>query len=222
MSSLFAKYLNDVERFFFVVRASGFVLSPRDTEKVRQWYLKGVPMRVVMEGIIEGARTHAYKSSPGEKLPHQLSFYSRFIGGRVRAFNRLPVLPDNTVEDENESKSYVSQLIAELRLLTMQEERAIEREVKGELLERLEALGKRTDAELDEGELFHELQLLDDDILALYHSRLAADEKESIARTCRDRMSRERGLSRKAMEGRYRALEAQTLRERLNLMELAK
>jgi len=221
VSPLFAKYLNDVERFFFVVRASGFVLSPRDTEKVRGWYLKGVPMRVVMEGIIEGAKAHSYKSSPGEKLPHQLSFYSRYIGARVRAFNHLPVLPETTPEIDDEGECYVAQLTAEVRLLTMQEERMLEREVKQELLERLEELGERNCDESDEGDLHCELQLLDEDILALYHSRLTAEERESVALMCRERLGSERAMSARAAQGRRRALEAEILRERLNLMEMA-
>ena len=72
----FEHYLNEIERFFYLVRMSGFVLSQQDAELVRDWHRRGIPLQSVVEGILAGVRQYRHKAGPGDRLPHQLSFYS--------------------------------------------------------------------------------------------------------------------------------------------------
>jgi len=90
VSEGFWNYLNDVERFFALVRASGFVLSPTDCEKVRVWYMKGVPLRVVLGGVTRGLKSFRYHAAKGQRAPFRLNYYSKFIAAQVRNFRGTP------------------------------------------------------------------------------------------------------------------------------------
>jgi hypothetical protein len=218
----FDSYLNDVERFFSLVRLSGFVLSPRDVEKVRQWYLRGIPMEVVVAGILEGIRQYRFKAGRGEKLPHQLGFYSHFIGARVRAY-RAPIFVREEEEPEAaDGQSALTHLRQEMELLMAREERALERGIKEEALGRLIQLEEERSGEGEEGDLEYQLQVLDDEILALYHSRLDAEARDQVRAETEELLGREQGLSPRALEGRRKALEADILRRRLQLLELTR
>ncbi len=219
MTQRFDHYLNDVERFFFLVRMSGFMLSARDVERVREWYLRGIPLQVVVEGILEGVRQYRYKAGPNDKLPHQLSFYSHHIGAQVKAFRRpsgQPVPDDG--EGGAETASELSHLTRELELLVEREERPLEREIKSLAIERLHRLSVDTGAG-DDGEMAYALQLLDDEILALYHSRLDEMAQRDVRLTTEGLLAREPGLGQRALEGRRKALNRQVLRERLQILE---
>jgi hypothetical protein len=219
VTTRFDHYLNDVERFFFLVRMSGFMLSPRDVERVREWYLRGIPLQVVVEGILEGVRQYRYKAGPNDKLPHQLSFYSHHIGAQVRSFRRPTgmTLP----ADESEADGMVGELLhltRELELLVEREERPLEREIKSLAIERLHRLAVEFDAGED-GDLAYSLQLLDDEILALYHSRLDETAQRNVLLATEGLLACEPGLGQRALEGRRKALNRQILRERLQMLE---
>jgi len=211
-----ADYCNDIERFFALVRMSGFVLSARDAERVRQWYLAGIPLAVVVEGIVAGARSWRYKAGTGERPPHNLSFYSRFVGTRVRAFRRQGEPAE--VAEEVPASSGLGPLLSEVELLALREERPLERAVKEELLAGLRELSAT--ATTDDGELASALQLLDARILALYHGRLEPEAQAEVADEVGRALAGEPGLSRRAREGRERALLGAALRRRLKLVEL--
>jgi len=219
VSEAFARYLNDVERFFWVVRKSGFLLSPRDTERVRQWYLRGIPLRVVLEGILGGMRAHARRASRHERPPHNLSFYSRFIGAQVRRFRHAPEDEEAPHSDE-ESSAALDHLLAECALLIHGEERTREREVKLELQASLTALREESARGTTRQSLHHQLQVLDDHILALYHSVLNEEELVAVNEEAGMLLVREQGLSPKARAGRRKVLVAQVLRTRLNMAPL--
>ena len=224
MTIRFDHYLNDVERFFYLVRMSGFILSPRDVERVREWYVRGIPLQVVVEGILEGVRQYRYKAGPRDRLPHQLSFYSHHIGARVRSY-RTPSSQvtqgagsDVSLDDEGMAGE-VAHLHRELELLVEREDRELEREIKGLALERLHRLTVELAESDDESSLEYALQVLDDDILALYHSRLDETAQQTVRQETEALLAREPGLGQRALEGRQVALKQRVLRSRLQMLE---
>ena len=226
MTIRFDHYLNDVERFFYLVRMSGFILSPRDVERVRDWYLRGIPLQVVVEGILEGVRQYRYKAGPGDRLPHQLSFYSHHIGARVRSYRTpssraMQETSDGSVGegDDGDVHGEVAHLHRELELLVEREERGLEREIKSLALDRLHRLSVERTENQDENCLDYALQVLDDDILALYHSRLDETAQEAVRQETEALLAQEPGLGQRAVGGRKEALKQQVLRNRLQMME---
>jgi len=166
----FWSYLEDVERFFALVRASGFVLAPSDCEKVRVWYMKGVPLRVVLNGIVQGMRTFKYNARPDQRAPFHLNYYGKAIAAEVKKFrggtdqSGCSLLPaDETggtppkggrrdggssaadpscglLPHAAEAVSLLLHLLSEADLSIEAEERELEREIKGRLRERLSEL----------------------------------------------------------------------------------
>ncbi len=226
MTIRFDHYLNDVERFFYLVRMSGFILSPRDVERVREWYLRGIPLQVVVEGILEGVRQYRYKAGPGDRLPHQLSFYSHHIGARVRSY-RTPLsgLTEETcdapaeINEDGQMAGEMAHLYREVELLVEREDRELEREIKSLALERLHRLAVERAESQDDGDLQYALQVLDDDILALYHGRLDETAQRTVRQETEALLAREPGLGQRALEGRRQALAQQVLRNRLQMLE---
>ena len=226
MTIRFDHYLNDVERFFYLVRMSGFILSPRDVERVREWYLRGIPLQVVVEGILEGVRQYRYKAGPNDKLPHQLSFYSHHIGARVRSY-RTPL--SGLTESADEAAKAVAEdcplagemahLYREVELLVEREERDLEREMKSLALEHLHRLAVERSEARSDTDLQYALQVLDDDILALYHSRLDETAQRTVRQETEALLAREPGLGQRALDGRRQALTQQVLRDRLQMLE---
>jgi len=224
-------YLGDVERFFCVVRMSGLVLSPKDAEKVRRWYLDGIPMRVVLDGIAQGVRAHARSAARGERSPHSLAYYARYIGARVRGFRKAGPPPHDAEAScvppkgglnsrTSGAGAVLEHLVSEVGLLVLPEERETERRVKERVLEGLKGLLERA-GELDEGALSYELQRLDDDYLGFYDSALTAGERGEVDRMVEGKLRGEKGLSPRAVEGRRKALRANVLRTRLNILDMA-
>ncbi len=282
MTGRFFQYLNDIERFFSVVRTSGFILSPRDCERVREWYLKGVPMRVVLDGLVQGLKSFRFHAAPGQRAPHQLSYYSHFIGASVRRFRSEPAWcppsapaaevtgggaatgdsdaaagegptsdgrgptsagrgptsdgrgptsdgrgptaagggPSPARVDPN-ALQWVRQLSAEAALALEREERPEAREALEMAVLRLESLSGDVSCGLPPEVLSHQLQVLDDEILAFYHTRLDDPRRQALEREATARSSRESGLSERAREGRRKAALLALLRADLHLMELA-
>lgn len=109
-------------------------------------------------------------------------------------------------------------LTRELELLVEREERPLEREIKSLAIERLHRLSVEFDAGED-GDLAYSLQLLDDEILALYHSRLDETAQRNVLLATEGLLACEPGLGQRALEGRRKALNRQILRERLQMLE---
>ncbi len=220
----YQKYLNDIERFFCLVRASGFALSPRDSEKVRQWYVKGVPIRVILDGIVKGAREFRFKAAPGEVLPHHLSFYSHFIGGAVRNFRREPpseapaARPDDATP---ELQPILKHLLAEIELLCVKEERQVEARALDKLKTEMEALAVRAvEQKLDEQALAYRVQVLDENTLSFYDGILEEGTRAELRARAAREVSGTAGLSARALQRRRDARFQALLRERLGLLDL--
>ncbi|MBM4352754.1 MAG: hypothetical protein FJ109_03010 [Deltaproteobacteria bacterium] len=249
MTGRFFQYLNDIERFFCVVRTSGFVLSPRDCERVRGWYLKGVPMQVVLAGLVLGLRSFKFHAARGQRPPHQLSFYSHFIGASVRRFRSSPaVIPPSAGTGASSASAagsgsagdsvgatgsavlpapdpsavqWVRQLSTELELAREREERPEATEALDRAAARLRELAEQVAGGLSPDALSYDLQVLDEATLAFYHTRLDEPRRQALEREAAARLSRETGLSSKARAGRMKAILAELLRADLHLMELA-
>jgi hypothetical protein len=226
----FESYLLDLERFFCLLRMSGFILSPKDSERVRQYYLKGIPLHVLLKGVVDGAQAFRYKASPGQKLPHNLSFYAHFIGAGVRRFRTAaplgrvePAAPAAAAGPTSEARArgWLDHLRNELDLLLLGEDRPLEREVKERAAAGLAELSARGPGGLSEPDLAAALRELDEQVLDLYHSRLNQGDREAVARQVEQRLAQDRPLSRKALEERRQAVRAVVLRARMNLLELA-
>ena len=220
----YQKYLNDIERFFCLVRASGFALSHRDSEKVRQWYVKGVPIRVILDGIVRGAREFRFKAAPGEVLPHHLSFYSHFIGGAVRRFRREPQDAASAAQPGVSAPALqpiLKHLLSEIELLCVKEERGIERQALDKLKSEMEALAARAvEQRLDEQALAYRIQVLDENTLSFYDGLL----EEGTRAELRARVAREvgtaAGLGARALQRKRDARFQALLRERLGLLDM--
>lgn len=197
-------YLSDIERFFAVTRMSGFALSPRDINQIREWYLKGIPLTRILKGIAEGVRAFQFKSSPQQRPPHHLGYYAPFVLGMGSTRESSPAaLSSKGAEPrrprvplqaslEQQAIDLLEQLVAEFDLLQLQEERLLERDIKGLFKDGLVALRQSKDlALLQEDALLERLWNLDEALLALYHSRL--DEatrtrlEEAVTATSDDR-----------------------------------
>lgn len=222
----YQKYLNDVERFFCLVRASGFALSPRDCEKVRQWYVKGVPIRVILDGIVRGAREFRFKAAPGEVLPHHLSFYSHFIAGSVRRFRKEPPAPApaaGPAAPAAELQPILKHLFAEIELLCVKEERELERQVLDKLKSEMETMAARAlEQKLDEQALAYRVQVLDENTLSFYDGLLEEGTRAELrARVARE-LGKTGGLGARALQRKRDTLYQALLRERLGLLDMVK
>lgn len=163
-------YLPEIERFFSALRMGGFVLSPRDVERVRTWHEQGIPMGVVIRGITEGLRAWRGTAAPADRPPHTLAYYQPRIRTHVRTFRREE---EGAWNARARPVRFVAARRAELELLQAAEDREPEHGIKARLGERLAALEARIPAEsLEEGGVAYELLLLDAEILQLYHQHL--------------------------------------------------
>ena len=70
-----AEYLRAVEACFVGLRGRGFLLSPRDVALVERWRTEGVPLRIVIRGLEEGAKAFQKRNSPGAALPSALAYF---------------------------------------------------------------------------------------------------------------------------------------------------
>ena len=225
MTVEFKTYLNDIERFFVVVRSSGFVLSAKDCEKVRQWYVRGIPLRIVLEGIIEGHKKFHYHAAPGQRPPHNLSYYGHAIGAKVRGFRKAPQIekPEATRNQGSEAEilEALSHFQAEGRLSAQTEDRPLEQELKTQLADSLEQLVNRAKNEpLDRQNAAHELRQLDDQIVSLYHSRLEEERLGELMRRAQAQIPGVAHMSTRAREGRTKVLLKSILREELGILEM--
>lgn len=221
MTVEFKDYLNDIERFFVLVRRSGFVLSAKDCEKVRQWYVRGVPLRVVLEGIAEGYKTFRFHAAPGVRPPHNLSYYGHIIGAKVRAFRKVVVPAPPSAVPESEVVEALRHLVAEAHLACQTEERALENSIKSELGQRLEALLARAVKDnMDRQATAHALTLLDDEMMSLYDSRLEEERRTEMMHRVQAQLPGPTQMSPRAREGRKIALLKSILREELGILEM--
>jgi len=163
-------YFSEIERFFSALRMGGFFLSPRDMDRAQEWYERGIPLGVVLRGITEGVGAWRGHAIPGQRPPHQLSFYQKRIRTHIKVFQR----EEETAHLElSRPRQFTKARLAELALLLEAEDRDLEREIKEGLLARLQDLDARMAAEdMAEGATAYELLLLDGETLQLYHHRL--------------------------------------------------
>ena len=223
MDGEFRTYLLGVERFFFITRMSGFMLSAKDCEKVRLWYVRGIPLRVVLDGIAQGVRAFRYKSAPRQALPHNLTFYSRHIGAKVRAYRSKPRLVQSSADHSGgeDLVELMDHVVSEAALICEREARETPRSVKQQWVARLGSLRGRVAAgEVRESSLEQEMQLLDEEILLLYHERLEPGLRRNLEGDVESGLARFSGLGRKALQGKRQILLRDRLREELSLPKL--
>ncbi|GEM_PF-4190162 len=220
VGSSFQDYFCQVERFFVVIRMSGFMMSPKDMEKVRQYYLKGVPLHLLLQGISDGLKAFRHNAAPGQRVPHSLAWYSHFVTPRMRRWNKgtEPTAPTQE-QDPSGVRGAIYHLIAEAELLVQSEERPLELDVKKRLLEALQDMMTQAD-ELDPDSLPTRLRSLDATIIDFYDAALAPGVRHELSHATQQELGADRGLGVKALQGRQRALYARRLREMLGIPAL--
>ena len=227
------EYLNQAERFFLVARFSGLVLSPKDIETIRQYYIKGIPLRLVLEGISEGLKSFLYHRAPGQRIPHSLNYYSHFIGAKVRKYRKgdpvaaadrphqhLAVSRPAMTPLGSDPKvvAGLQHLVAEVEVLALAEEREAAHKAKEMLLAGLgELLADARASALPDGTVESRLLALDEAVCAFYHGALAPDERQRLDDEVKQRLGSVTGLGNKAMEGRSRTIRLDLLRDHLQM-----
>lgn|GEM_PF-1241021 len=86
-----AHYLRAIERRFLEMRGRGLMLSPRDVLLVDTWRERGVPIRVVLAALEEGAERFADAHPPGTPLPSSLAYFAGHIDRAVHDREELVV-----------------------------------------------------------------------------------------------------------------------------------
>ncbi len=74
-----AGYLKAIERRFLEMRGRGLMLSPRDVMLVDRWRERGIPLRVVLAALEEGAERFAETHPKGEPLPSSLAYFEGHV-----------------------------------------------------------------------------------------------------------------------------------------------
>ncbi len=213
----FQEYLLQVERFFVVARMSGLMLSPKDMEKVRQYYLKGVPLHLVLLGISDGLKAFRHTAGAGQRLPHSLAFYSHYVAPKVKRWNKgsEPTVPKAEADPHGVLRAF-HHLKAEAEVLVETEERPLERETKAQLLAGLEALEGELSG-LDPEGFLGRLRSLDARILAFYDASLASSVRHELSHATQQELGADKGLGFRALEGRRQVVYARRLREALGI-----
>jgi len=217
VSPSFQEYFQQVERFFVVVRMSGFLLSPKDMEKVRQYYLKGVPLHLVLQGIAEGLKSFQHHAAPQQRVPHSLTFYSHFISPRIRRWNKgtEPTVPPPE-QDPSGVLRALHHLRAEAAILVESESRPLERKAKEMLQAGLDALVEETQG-LDTEGFVERLRSLDASVLAFYDAGLDPSVRHELSHATEQELGADRGLGFRAIEGRRKVVYLRRLRDSLGV-----
>ena len=79
MDSERARYLKTIEDAFVALRGRGFMLSPRDVALIDGWRKRGVPDRLVVRAMTDGARRFKRTHPPGAPLPGTLAYFANQI-----------------------------------------------------------------------------------------------------------------------------------------------
>jgi len=72
------RYFQEIARVFLQLRGAPFVLSSRDIDAISRWEEKGIPLRVVLEGIERAFEKYRTRGAAGRKIP-SLSYCEREI-----------------------------------------------------------------------------------------------------------------------------------------------
>jgi hypothetical protein len=67
------RYFQEIARAFFDLRGAPYVLSSRDAVTISSWEARGIPLRVVLEGIERAFENYRKRSARSRKMP-SLSF----------------------------------------------------------------------------------------------------------------------------------------------------
>lgn len=70
-----AQYLRTIEQSFVALRGQGFMLSAKDVALTDLWHERGIPLRVVLNGISQGVERFRKTHPPEEKLPSSLAYF---------------------------------------------------------------------------------------------------------------------------------------------------
>lgn len=94
-----AEYLRAVEARFVALRGRGFMLSPRDVGLVDRWREAGIPARVVLAAVEEGARRFRDTHPRGVPMPSTLAYFANHVES-VIASRRELLLGHRAAADE--------------------------------------------------------------------------------------------------------------------------
>ncbi len=229
MNGPFHAWLHDVERFLLVARIGGFILSPRDVDRLRQWFMDGIPLTAVLKGLSEGVRSFRYHHAPTDPPPHRLNYYAPFV--QVLPQKRPePILMDQPYDETIPSgpaesslaslQAVLQHLQAEFEWLALKEPRPLERSIKEEYLARLKRMELSGEwVSWEEHELLSWLENLDVELLALYHGALDEARRSRLDEPAAQLQNSQPMLGRRAGETLARKRRQQGLRNELGLPE---
>ena len=83
MDSERAEYLREIEQTFVGLRGRGFLLSPRDVALIDDWRQRGVPARVIVRALRDGARRFRNTHPTGTPLPATLAYFASQIEQQI-------------------------------------------------------------------------------------------------------------------------------------------
>jgi len=229
-ASPFHTWLHDVERFLLVARIGGFILSPRDVDRLRQWFMDGIPLAAVLKGLSEGVRSFRYHHAPTDPLPHHLNYYTPFIKALPKKRPEPIVLdqpyeeavssPETAPSQQGSLRPVLHHLQAEIEWLALREPRPLERSIKEEYLTRLGRLEQSGEwVSWEEDELLRWLENLDVELLALYHGALDEARRSRLDEASAQVQISRPMLGRRAGETLARKQRQQALKKELGLPE---
>ncbi len=224
-SQWFQGYLHSVERFLLVARLGGFFLSVRDVQQLRCWFLKGIPLTRVLQGLTRGFESFRFHHPPSVPLPHHLNYYTAFIEDRRSSPSSSSVSRESIdlnapyqPPEQNSLVPAIEHLMAEMDWLILQEERLLERQLKQEILGAIQDLPLLPGfSSWTEDDLVEWLANLDAEKLALYHSRLDESRRVGIEQAASGQSNGVSFLGKRAIHRRRERLLLEALRAELGL-----
>jgi hypothetical protein len=84
MNEVFPMYLDHVESRFFQLKGRPGQLSPRDFERVKQWFEAGVPLGAVLEGIAEAFGAQAASRDREAEEVNSLAYCEPFVDAALK------------------------------------------------------------------------------------------------------------------------------------------
>jgi hypothetical protein len=210
-----ARYVTVIERRFSELRGRGFLLSPRDVALCDGWRARGVPARVVVAGLEEGARAYFAGGPSGRRLPASLGYFEDRIEDAARGWaERVGSVGGPCAEEPG------SAIAARVRTVIEAQGRAQTEGTVREALREVWREAGRFDAATDPWAALRDLdQRLVDRVLA----GLGPAEREELVRVAEARVALAGGakLSPAARAERCRWELGRALREHFGLSELA-
>ena len=144
-------YYQTIAKVFIELRGAPFFLSSKELDMVRQWEERGIPLRVVLEGI-KGSFDRPGRCHGKRRKPYTLDHCNSFV---LRAFNlyRDRCVGGKNAKASGEEKRWGTKILREVErfLADLPEELHTLRPIFSELQEKL-SRGEATEEELEKAE----------------------------------------------------------------------